>query len=190
MIPGLFPSEIRTAFVQPALNELPLGGCCFVIQRWRKMALDVAVMWCFRGPFTWFDGYARLVGLVIFSIYICIVALELFSDLVLKKNIGVSEIIGAFNGYMLIGYIGALLFLAIHLFVPDAFSHVSPGKEGGQDLLYFSYITMLTIGYGDITPMASASKGLAIVMGLIGQFYLVVVVATFVGKFLRDSKPN
>ncbi|MDW3210885.1 MAG: potassium channel family protein [Reichenbachiella sp.] len=187
LLPGFFPQEMRYAFVSPALNILMLGSCFLVIQKHRKTALYILMLGILGVVFNWFEGYAGLIGLVIFSFFIGIVAFELFSDLVAKKNIGVSEIFGAFDGYMLIGYIGALLSLAIHFIEPAAYSNIAEGREGSQDLLYFSYITMLTIGYGDIAPLLSASKGLSIVLGLVGQFYLVVVVATFVGKFLRDS---
>ncbi|WP_422358572.1 potassium channel family protein [Reichenbachiella sp.] len=190
LLPGFFPQEIRTAFISPALNILMLGACFLVIQRLRRTALYILILGILGVVFNWYEGYAGLVGLVVFSVFVGIVAFELFSDLVAQKNIGVSEIFGAFDGYMLIGYIGALLSLAIHIVDPLAYSNIDPGRGSGQDLLYFSYITMLTIGYGDISPLISASKGLSIVLGLVGQFYLVVVLATFVGKFLRDSNPN
>ncbi|MEP2025397.1 potassium channel family protein [Reichenbachiella sp.] len=187
LLPGFFPEEIRSAFILPALNVMLLGACFIVIQRLRRTALYIFIFGILGVVFNWYEGYAGLIGLVVFSMFIGIVSFELFSDLVSKKNIGISEIFGAFDGYMLIGYIGALLSLAIHFLDPGAYTNVAEGREGSQDLLYFSYITMLTIGYGDIAPLISASKGLSIVMGLVGQFYLVVVIATFVGKFLRDS---
>lgn len=187
LLPGFFPHEIRAAFIAPALNIMLLGACFLVIQKLKRTALYVLVLGVLGVIFNWYEGYAGLVGLVVFSTFVGIVAFELFSDLVAKKNIGISEIFGAFDGYMLIGYIGALLFLAIHFVEPSAYSNIESGRAGSQDLLYFSYITMLTIGYGDIAPLIAASKGLSIVLGLVGQFYLVAVVATFVGKFLRDS---
>lgn len=190
LLPGFFPQEIRAAFISPAFNILLLGACFLVIQRLRRTALYILMLGILGVVFNWYEGYAGLIGLVIFSLFVGIVAFELFSDLVTKKSIGVSEIFGAFDGYMLIGYVGALLSLAIHFIEPMAYSNIADGREGSQDLLYFSYITMLTVGYGDIAPLMSASKGLSIVLGLVGQFYLVVVVATFVGKFLRDSTPN
>lgn len=187
LVPGFFPASIRSAFVLPALNILLLGSCFLVIQRHRRTALYISMIGVLGVVFNWYEGYTGLIGLVIFSFFVGIVAFELFSDLVAKKNIGISEIFGAFDGYMLIGYIGALLSLAIHFIDPMAYTGIEEGRAGAQNLLYFSYITMLTIGYGDIAPLISASKGLSIVLGLVGQFYLVVVVATFVGKFLRDS---
>ncbi|UXX78190.1 potassium channel family protein [Reichenbachiella carrageenanivorans] len=187
LVPGFFPDDIRTAFVAPAFNVLLLGACFLVIQRMRKAAMYIAMAGVLGVIFNWFDGYTGLIGLLILSIYVLITAFELFSDLVRKEKIGLPEILGAFDGYMLIGYIGALLCLAIHIAESGAFAHVVSGRAGAQDLLYFSYITMLTIGYGDIVPLIPASKGLSIVLGLIGQFYLVVVVATFVGKFLIHS---
>lgn len=186
LLPGFFPTPIRASLVAPALNILLLGSCFLVIQRLRKTALYILMLGILGVVFNWYEGYAGLAGLIVFSLFVGIVSFELFSDLVNKKNIGVSEIFGAFDGYMLIGYIGALLSLGIHFIEPGAYSGIPDGRAGSQDLLYFSYITMLTIGYGDIAPLIAASRGLSIVLGLIGQFYLVVVIATFVGKFLKD----
>ena len=88
---------------------------------------------------------------------------------------------------MLIGYVGALICIFINMGYDNAFSNVPSGSLGISDLLYFSYITMLTVGYGEITPLIPASRGISIMLGLIGQFYMVVVIATFVGKFLINS---
>lgn len=188
LVPGFFPADVRIAYVAPAFNVLLLGACFLVIEKMKKTAIYVVVIGIFGVVTNWYDGYAGIVGLVVFSVFVVIVAIELFSDLINKESIGIREIVGAFDGYMLIGYIGALLCLAIHIAEPGAFAHVEPGRAGAHDLLYFSYVTMLTIGYGDVAPLIPASRGLSIILGLIGQFYLVVVIATFVGKFLMDSK--
>lgn len=80
----------------------------------------------------------------------------------------------------------ALLFALIALHVPDAFSYESPPPiEGDQDeaivaFLYFSFVTLSTLGYGDIVPQVPEVAALAYTEALIGQIYLVVMVARLV----------
>ncbi|MEO1011510.1 MAG: potassium channel family protein, partial [Bacteroidota bacterium] len=61
----------------------------------------------------------------------------------------------------------------------------SPEMLTGQ-LMYFSFITLLTIGYGDIAPITELAQKAAILIGLMGQFYLVIIMAVVVGKFVNQ----
>jgi hypothetical protein len=49
--------------------------------------------------------------------------------------------------------------------------------------LYYTYITLASVGYGDITPLMPVSRSLATLMAVSGQFYMAVIVALLVGKF-------
>ena len=53
--------------------------------------------------------------------------------------------------------------------------------------MYYSYITLLTIGYGDILPVSALAHKAAILIGLMGQIYLVVITAIVVGKYINQS---
>lgn len=97
-------------------------------------------------------------------------------------------IVGAFCGFMLIGIIASLIFYFLHLDNPESFSNVAPKFGAVEDLFYFSFITILTIGYGDIAPLTDEARSLALFFGLIGQFYLVVIMAVLVGKFIGSSE--
>ena len=60
-------------------------------------------------------------------------------------------------------------------------------KELINNLMYFSYITILSIGYGDISPITPIAKKVAILIGLMGQIYLVVITSIVVGKYINQS---
>lgn len=76
--------------------------------------------------------------------------------------------------------------------------HLSPGSFHGlsagslielqRDLLYYSYVTLTTLGYGDIYPIGAEARALAITEAIIGQLYLVVLVAGVVGILLSQRK--
>jgi voltage-gated potassium channel Kch len=55
-------------------------------------------------------------------------------------------------------------------------------------LLYFSFITLLTIGYGDMVPLTPIAQKTTIFIGLSGQMYLTIITAIVVGKFLNKKK--
>jgi len=56
-----------------------------------------------------------------------------------------------------------------------------------NDLIYYSFVTLTTVGYGDITPANSLTKSLTILEAIIGQLYLTVLVALLVGKYVSES---
>ena len=59
----------------------------------------------------------------------------------------------------------------------QAFAHGMSLTDG----IYFSFVTLATLGYGDITPITPIARGLAVFEAIVGQFYLAVLVARLVG---------
>jgi len=57
-----------------------------------------------------------------------------------------------------------------------------------EGLTYYSFITLLTIGYGDITPTSQLARNASVLIGFMGQFYLVIVMAVVVEKYIRHSR--
>jgi voltage-gated potassium channel len=70
---------------------------------------------------------------------------------------------------------------------PGAFSMTSPDFPANQ-LLYFSFITMMTVGYGDIVPLTPIARNLAVLEAFVGQLYLAIFVGRLVGMHLSASK--
>jgi hypothetical protein len=54
--------------------------------------------------------------------------------------------------------------------------------------LYFSLVTLSTVGFGDIVPLSGPARGLATLEGIIGQFYMAVLVARLVGLYIVHSQ--
>jgi voltage-gated potassium channel len=92
--------------------------------------------------------------------------------------------------YLLIGITWSGIYSLIYLFDPGSFAMppmrpseylgIAPIRAEILRLLYFSFTTLTTMGYGDITPAAPASRGLAVLEAILGQFYVTVVVARLV----------
>jgi uncharacterized membrane protein len=56
------------------------------------------------------------------------------------------------------------------------------------DLLYFSFVTLATVGYGDILPTSETARMLAMIEAVVGQFYVAVIVAVFVGMYSSQRR--
>jgi len=66
-------------------------------------------------------------------------------------------------------------------FDPDAFNF--PNKLTLLDSLYYVFVTLATLGYGDLLPVASHAKSLSILIAVSGQLYIAIIIALLVGKF-------
>lgn len=89
--------------------------------------------------------------------------------------------------YFLIGVFYGLIFTLIECFFPGSFSlPQAPGSETfytayGQELIYFSFVTFTTTGYGDIIPLLLPAKFLSVLEAITGQIYLAVMIARLIG---------
>ena len=92
--------------------------------------------------------------------------------------------------YLLLAYSWALIFQSIEIVQPGSFYIPESYQQDRFSFLYFSLITITTIGYGDIIPVSNLAKACAVLNGLIGQIYLVVVVATLVGMRISQARPS
>jgi len=93
-----------------------------------------------------------------------------------------NNIMGAICIYLLVGLCWSLLFYFNLLIDPQALSGLDSvqGAEQIYPLIYFSFVTLSTLGYGDITPVSPFARFLAYTEALFGQFYIAVLVAGFV----------
>jgi hypothetical protein len=98
-----------------------------------------------------------------------------------RRSVDISTVLGALCIYLLF----ALFFAGVHQTLA-AFStdylHGTPDPPEPADLLYFSVITLTTVGFGDVTPVAESARAVTVLEALVGQLYLVSVVAGVVSS--------
>ena len=147
--------------------------------------------------FTYFkvgdDKVNDLLKMGILFPFFTIVTLEIISQVWRAKIVNKNVILGLMSGYISLGLIGSLLCISIEMVSPGSFSGIINTTTGVADtanMIYFSYITLMTIGYGDILPLTLLAKRATILIGLIGQFYLVILTAVVVAKYIRDQVSN
>lgn len=93
--------------------------------------------------------------------------------------------------YLLLGHFFGMLYWTVERIWPASFAAggVAPLPSGFalQDGIYFSFVTLATLGYGDIVPVGGAARGLAVFEAVAGQLYVAVLIARLVGSYLAHS---
>jgi hypothetical protein len=104
-------------------------------------------------------------------------------------HIGIETVFAALCIYLIVGMFFSVLYLFVGTLSPDPF-FAEAGDPTAMDSLYFSFTTLTTLGYGDLTPAGDLGRMLAITEALLGQVYLVTVVALIVANLGREKKPT
>lgn len=131
-----------------------------------------------------------IIGLLSGICYFFYVALTLLVNILKVKEVDLETIFGAISAYLLMGLAWSLIYHLIEYLQSDSFSF--PDQVHGEQrytFIYFSFVTLTTLGYGDVTPNSAIAKALCILEATIGQIYLVVLVAGLVGLYI-SAKPQ
>ena len=112
----------------------------------------------------------------------------------------VNLIYGSVCVYLLIGLVWAFIFSALEILYPGSFKFElqNPGADvllttnqlQLSQLLYYSYVTLTTLGYGDISPVSPPARSFATLEAIAGQFYLTILVARLVGLQITGRSEN
>jgi Ion channel len=109
----------------------------------------------------------------------------LLADVLSKGAVTADKIYGALCVYLLIGLTWGFMFLTLEGVQPGSFlvgqARLSGIEKDPATLVYFSFVTLSTVGYGDVTPLSPPARSFAFMEAIIGQIYLAVLVARLVG---------
>jgi len=134
-------------------------------------------------------GYLHLLLLLCFLVWMTWLAVR---QVLFTGSITSNDIVGAICIYMLLGLIWAILYLLLALTTPGAFNGLpqAPWLDNFAAAVYFSFVTITTLGYGDISPALPVARFLVIMEAIVGVFYMAILVASLVGvrMSVRDEK--
>ena len=143
----------------------------------------------------WFGGERAVSGNVSIARHLSMASILAFTAFVVLADIASAPrvtrdtVMGAISAYLLIGLVFALLYSAQYIYSSEAFDlplHATGRiEQGGSDALvrvfsYFSFVTLTTLGYGEVLPVTAGSQAAATGEAIIGQVFLAVTVARIV----------
>lgn len=138
--------------------------------------------------------WASHAGVVLFIVLAFAAALNSFLFTLKGGKPNSEHVFAALSAYLLAGYFFALFYWIVEDLARGSFFMQGYGmlevKLAMQQAVYFSFVTLSTLGYGDIVPVSPMARGLAVGEAIFGQLYLAVLVARLVGGYAAPTKKN
>ncbi len=134
------------------------------------------------------DDFIALSDHFIEILFLAFVAVMILRAIFTQGSVSLDSIFGAVCAYLLLGMAWGSVYSAIEVLLPGSFHATGAMADAlkstetrGPVLDYYSFVTMTTVGYGDITPVSPPARTLAWLEAMMGQFYIAVLVAFLVG---------
>ena len=177
------------------------------------MTLMVIGVWSLKGS-VWFTTGITLAGIgvllsitnffmqsqtfylisVINVLLFCVISCyAIMKQILFKGEINANKLIGSVCVYLLLGLIWAMMYTIIAYFDPMAFKGIGITSEQliVWEYVYYSFVTITTLGYGDISPVFPLAKSLAYLEAICGQLYLAILVASLVSAYItKKNNPS
>ena len=131
-----------------------------------------------------FGSFAAVIGFLLVAI-LCTLRQVAFDT-----EISVNRLVGAVSVYLMLGVLWSAIYTVIELAAPGSFDGLSASVGHGWDSswLYFSFVTMTTLGYGDLLPVSAVARVAAYMQAVFGQFYIAILVAGLVSAYITDRQ--
>lgn len=150
----------------------------------------------------WFNFILKSQELLISGLVLEIIFFSLTTFIIIRhvleyKHVSADKILGAVSAYLLLGVVWAMIYTVIEIAFPFSFyfslglqSHdvnLSQHRFFFSEFLYFSYVTLSTLGYGDIIPISEPARAMATLEAVSGQLYVAVLIARLVGLHISHT---
>jgi voltage-gated potassium channel len=169
---------------------------------WRRLRYVLVVLWLVSVAGTVLSVFSvqgdawqwyRTLELLTLVPVLAAVAAGMLAFVRRERTLTFDSIFATVAAYLLVAILFTQIYLCMMTWNPASFS--LPVAVAGRapdlllgDMTYFSLVTLATVGYGDILPATSTARMLAMIQAVIGQFYLAVVVALFVGMYSSQRR--
>jgi hypothetical protein len=107
------------------------------------------------------------------------------TDVVHGNEISANRVTGAVSLYLLMGMLWAIAYALLEMSSTGSFTGFSEPRAQGwsNEWVYFSFVTMTTLGYGDLAPLSATARTFAYMQAVFGQFYIAILVAGLVSAY-------
>jgi voltage-gated potassium channel len=142
------------------------------------------------------NDYLDVIDFVVTFLFLLLIVGAMVRHIGRTDKVDAAIIVSSVNGYLLLGVLWSLLLYSAYFFEARILSVSQPiifpgdGPPAYHDFIYFSFVTLTTLGYGDVIPVSQLSRAVTMLICISGQFYMTLLVALLVGKYLGAKKDN
>ena len=134
----------------------------------------------------WLDfGYikdtATFIGAICDILFFIVTVAAILGYVLRSEPVSADKLFAAICAYLFFGLIWAMVYDLLERFEPGSFAHLAEGTDRFLQMTYYSFVTMTTLGYGDITPVSAPAKSFACLEAAMGQLYPAILIARLVG---------
>lgn len=191
LAPLLSARMLAPLIFEIAFALILVAGAFTVTSRasFRGLALVLAVLSVTTGrlglPIS--EGTAKAVDIALSEGMLAVFTVLLIKRFLVRGREPAQRIAGAVSIYLLLGLIWGRLYQLVELASPGAFRLPGDESPNSATLTYFSFVTLATLGYGDIAPVNIVARDLAVLEAIMGQLYLVILISRLVTEGVEKS---
>jgi voltage-gated potassium channel len=167
IVVGIFSSELSSE----KIKITRLLGILTIMSEW-SLYFSPQIKWLF------------VVSVILTCFFFGSIIVGSIKSLMKSEKVSINLVSAAITVYIMIGFLGAMIGRAIQIVNPNSF-FIANLRADMATFLYFSFITMTTVGYGDILPKTVPAQFLSMYVAIIGQLYLAVIMSIIIGKYLH-----
>jgi len=162
--------------------------------RWlnHKIGISLVIASVMIGDSILRDDRFAIAQLAIILLFMSLTTFLAWRQVMFSGHVDRNKIIGAICIYMLLGVVWAVAYLLVEVLFPGSMNGLDhrEWQHNLEDMIYYSMVTLTTLGYGDITPDQPLVRFLAYMESITGIFYTTILVASLIGVRLAAYKPD
>lgn len=190
-----FPARLFENTLEPLFLILNISAGFAIIYQLNEFRIFYTSLFIITLAIKLFDSffgvedYLSTIYFALLSIFYLALTWAIIREVWHTEEVTRNVIFGVMGGFTALGLISFFMLMGIESSEPGSFTGLDTSNETNQaqSLLYMAYITLMSIGYGDIVPTTQIAQKGTILVGLLGQFYLVIITGVVVGKYINQQ---
>lgn len=160
-------------------------------QGWTKFLIIIAFTWLIT------VGLQRFFAEQVIEIIMLLLTFTFFfgtfkataKQVLFSGHVNLNKIVGSLALFLLLGMMWSILYLLTLSLQPQAFSNIEVSSVGNNfnEMIYFSFVTLTTLGFGDISPQTPLARVLVSLEAVVGVFYMAIVVSSLVSASMSQK---
>ncbi len=190
-VPSFFYSSPYYLEVTYLLEAITVIGGIYTVQESRFQLRAGVILGLLVIIVNWIGAFQENATLnfyfsfVSFIFFFCFVSYKLINKVFATPQVTSGVLYASIIIYLLFGIIGGFGFMLIENAYPNSLSNLElVSFASPSEFIYYSFVTLSTLGYGDIAPISPPARSLSIFLGILGPLYLTVLVALIVGRYV------
>lgn len=178
---------ITARLLMSILLSAVLLSTIYAVSQTRRQAVLVSFLAVPMFATTWLSYVLKWRELTLAShlfsiLFVLITVVMILHYVMVAKRVTRDVICAAIVVYLMIGVMGSLIYALLQNVSPGSFSIAEAAvRESAYVFVYYSFVTLTTLGYGDVTPLTDQARALSFLEAVVGQLYVAVLIARLVG---------